>query len=66
MAQGISDAILKHRIALSAALMVGGVLVVFIHAPIIPVLAGCIIAVLLAVLKTRSSDKNSHGFRGGQ
>jgi hypothetical protein len=62
----IVEAIKKHRLPLSAAVMVAVVLVVFVHAPIIPVLVGCILAVWIAVLRTRSSTKVRNTLQGGR
>jgi hypothetical protein len=66
MPRVIVGAMKKYRLPLSAAFMVAVVLVVFVHAPIIPVLVGCILAVWIAVLRTRSSTKAQNTLRGGR
>ena len=66
MAQSFYEAMKKYRIVISAALMVGLVLILFVHAPIIPVVAGCMLAVAIAMLRARSAGKGKGGFRGGQ
>ncbi len=52
------EAMKKYRIPLSAAFLVAVVLVFFVHAPIVPVLAGCVLAVLFAILRTRAAQKS--------
>lgn len=66
MPLAIVEAMKKYRLPLSAAFMVAVVLVVFVHAPIIPVLVGCILAVWIAVLRNRSRTKVRNTLRGGR
>ncbi len=44
----------QQRIALSCALVVGLVLVLLIHAPVLPVVIGCVLASALAVYRSHS------------
>ncbi|HVA93957.1 MAG TPA: hypothetical protein VNI36_03560 [Candidatus Dormibacteraeota bacterium] len=55
------EALKKYRIPLSAAFLVAVVLVLFVHAPIVPVLAGCVLAVAFAILRTRAAQKTGTG-----
>jgi uncharacterized membrane protein YesL len=66
MSQFFYEAMKRHRFVLSAALMVGVVLILFVHAPIIPVLAGCLLAVAIVLVRARSGGKGRDGIRGGR
>ena len=57
MAPSFMEAMKKHRLPLSAAFLVAVVLVFFVHAPIIPVLVGCALAIWFAIVRTKASQK---------
>lgn len=52
----------QQRVVWSCALLVGMFLTVFGHAPVIPVVAGCILAIVMATLRSRSGA----GHRGSK
>lgn len=52
--QTMLESLKQHRVACSCALLVGLFLTVFGHAPVLPVVAGCILAIGMATLRSRS------------
>ena len=51
---GIMDALKRQRIVISCAIIVCLFLTVYGHAPVLPVIGGCILAIGLAMLRTPS------------
>ena len=49
---GIMDALKRQRIVISCAIIVCLFLTVYGHAPVLPVIGGCILAIGLAMLRT--------------
>ncbi|HYU47793.1 MAG TPA: hypothetical protein VEK84_16650 [Terriglobales bacterium] len=62
MMQTIFETMKQQRVAWSCALLVGMFLTVFGHAPVLPVAAGCILAIGMATLRARSGA----GHRGSK
>jgi len=54
MAQSALEVVKQHRLAWSSAILVALVLIFFMHAPVLPVIAGCLIGVGLAALRSSS------------
>jgi len=52
----------QQRMALSCALIVGLVLVLLMHAPVLPVVLGCVLASGLAIYRSVTN----HSARGGR
>ncbi len=52
--QGYLDALKQQRIAVSCAVIVCLFLTVWGHAPVVPVIAGCVLAIGIAVLRAHS------------
>jgi hypothetical protein len=48
----------QQRVAWSCALVVSMFLCVFGHAPILPVIAGCLVAIGITILRTRTATVN--------
>lgn len=53
MKQRIYESVKEHRLAWSWAVIIGLFLTVGGRAPVLPVLAGCILGVLMSVLRSR-------------
>jgi hypothetical protein len=51
MTQKLFEAVKRQRLAWSCAIIVGLFLTVYGHAPVLPVAAGCILAIGFAVLR---------------
>lgn len=58
--QRLIDALTQQRIPVSCAVLVCLLLTVWGHAPVLPVIAGCVLAIGIAVLRTQSKPT----FRG--
>ncbi len=56
----------RQRVALSSALVVGLVLVLLVHAPVIPVVLGCLLASGLAIYRSISRSRDLRFPREGQ
>ncbi|HEX3354150.1 MAG TPA: hypothetical protein VHS34_15125 [Terriglobales bacterium] len=54
----------KQRMAWSWAVVVGLFLIVVAHAPILPVIAGCVLAVAISVLRARPQRAAKFPVRG--
>ena len=52
--QRLIDALTQQRIPVACAVLVCLLLTVWGHAPVLPVVAGCVIAVAIAVLRAQS------------
>ena len=46
----------QQRIVLSSALLVGLVLIFFLHAPVLPVVLGCVLASALVIARSIASN----------
>jgi len=58
--QRLIDALTQQRIPVSCAVLVCLLLTVWGHAPVLPVIAGCVLAIGITVLRTQSKPT----FRG--
>jgi hypothetical protein len=56
----------QQRLARSSAMIVGLILVVAAHAPVLPVVAGCVLAMGIIVLRGLYRGRKSEGVRGGR
>jgi hypothetical protein len=56
--QSISDVVKKQRLVWSWAVIMGLFLVVVAHAPIFPVIVGCVLAILVTTLRSGYKSKN--------
>jgi MFS superfamily sulfate permease-like transporter len=54
----------EQRLARSSAVIVGLILVVVAHAPVLPVVAGCVLAMAITVLRSSSRRKKDLAVRG--
>ena len=54
----------EQRLARSAAVIVGLILVTVAHAPVLPVIAGCVLAMAITVLRSSSRRKKDLPMRG--
>ena len=62
----IFDVVKQQRIVLSCALVVGLVLVLLVHAPVLPVLVGCLFAMGVALFRSLSNSAGSIPGREGR
>ena len=61
MIRTIFEAAKRQRVAWSCAILVGLILTVWGHAPVLPVLGGCVLAIAVAVLRAwpAAADRGS-------
>jgi hypothetical protein len=61
MMQTVLEVVKQHRLAWSSAIVVGLFLTGYGHAPVLPVVAGCILAIGMAVLRAwpRAASRGS-------
>ncbi len=57
MIRALVEMLKKERMAWSWAVVIGLFLVIAGHAPILPVIAGCLLAVTMTVLRSTSKNK---------
>ena len=60
------EVVKQQRLSQSSAVIVGLILVLVAHAPILPVVAGCVLAVGIAVLRGSSRRAKNVPVRGGR
>ena len=67
MMDTLFETIKKQRLAWSWAVIIGLFLVVLGHAPVLPVIAGCALAIAISTLRSASRSQPRPGrFRGGR
>jgi MFS superfamily sulfate permease-like transporter len=61
MGRTLYDAVRQQRLAGSCAVVVGLMLIVVAHAPVVPVVVGCVVAVLMSILRSLKSRDTAGG-----
>ena len=57
--RSILDLVVRQRVLLSMALWVGLSLVLLFHAPVVPVLVGCLLAILYMAIRAAARSRDS-------
>jgi len=66
MFRRICEIFKEQRLARVSAVIVGLILITVLHAPILPVVAGCILALGIIVIRGLSRETRSSSARGSQ
>ena len=58
MFQRVWEILKQERLARSSAVIVGLILIMVVHAPVLPVVAGCVLALGISVFRSLSRQSN--------
>jgi hypothetical protein len=58
MFERVCEILKQERLARSSAVIVGLILIMVVHAPVLPVVAGCVLALGISVIRSVSRQSN--------
>ena len=64
MFQRVCEILKQERLARSSAVIVGLILIMVVHAPVLPVVAGCVLALGISVIRSLARQAKSVPVRG--
>jgi len=59
MFERVCESLKQERLARSSAVIVGLILIMVVHAPVLPVVTGCVLALGFSVIRSLSRQSNS-------